>query len=98
MPYIKENHCRVCGYDHGYSPWGDDGCPDYCICDCCGAEAGNNDIEIGTIRGYREEWAKGGFTWGYRPRTKLYEWFDPKLKPDNWSFKEQCKNIPKEFQ
>ena len=81
-------YCRVCGLYHGYSPWGEDGeYPDYCICSCCGVEAGLGDETQKDTRWYRNYWLN----------EKKGEWWKPKDKPNDWNLDEQLKHIPKDF-
>ena len=76
--------CHICGYlDLEEAPWGDDGkSPSYNICDCCGVEFGYEDYQETTLLTYRNEWIQKGANW-----------FNPALKPDNWSLKQQLNNI-----
>ncbi|MFV0237432.1 MAG: hypothetical protein ACK5HU_02710 [Flavobacteriales bacterium] len=78
-----DTYCKVCGYDLQFFPWGKDGKnPSFDICDCCGVEFGNEDIDEKSIVEYRKEWISKG-----------KQWFDNKKEPDNWNFERQMKNI-----
>lgn len=84
---MASKNCRVCGYELDFFPWGEDNkIPSHEICDCCGTEFGYEDSTIVGIRKKRNEFISSGLNW-----------FDKKYKPDNWSFDEQLKNIPKEY-
>ena len=83
----ENSYCRVCGYQPGFLPWGDDGkSPTYEICACCGVEYGYEDCTIISVKAYREKWV-----------AEACVWFDRKLKPQNWIFKEQFENVPQNF-
>jgi hypothetical protein len=80
-------NCRVCGYDQGFEPWGEDGeTPTFDICDCCGVQFGYEDCNELYVNKFRQEWINNG--------TK---WFTPHDKPPGWSLEEQMKGIPDEF-
>lgn len=88
-PSIEKFHfCRVCGFDFVDTyPWGEDGKNStFEICDCCGTEAGYEDMTIPSIHTQREKWISSG-----------YVWFNPKMKPENWLVSEQLKNLPQEY-
>ena len=81
------NRCRVCGLDHGEPIWGETGhSPNYGICACCGTEFGYNDCTLEEIRERRAKWL-----------SNVEQWRWPKDKPVNWDYKEQMKNIPKQY-
>lgn len=85
QPYSHE--CRVCGYHTEEYPWGEDGkSPKYQICPCCGVQFGKEDIDLESIRTYRQKWQKKGG-----------KWFQKKEKPNDWNMDEQMGNIPEEF-
>lgn len=87
MSYEPDNHCRVCGLDHGYPKWGDDGrCPDFEICGCCGTEAGYEDYTIQSALLARKRWLEGGA-----------RWFDPRARPESWDLDTQMAQIPPVF-
>lgn len=65
------------------APWGMSvECPNYDICNCCGAEAGCDDWNIA----YRQQWLRRGAPW-----------FEERERPANWNLEEQLKNIPIKF-
>lgn len=58
--------CRVCGYDPGDPPWGDNGLdPSFEICSCCGVEWGYQDMKLEGVLKYRERWLGAGARWAY---------------------------------
>jgi hypothetical protein len=62
------------------------GFPSYDVCECCGYEYGNDDEPGNGLRGfsfeeYLENWMKEGCIW-----------FDPDLRPINWTIEEQRKD------
>lgn len=76
--------CQVCGLNQGFKPWGDQGdLPTFDICGCCGVQFGYEDCTLEGIKEFREKWLREGGNW-----------FSFKEKPQNWSLKEQMKNIP----
>ena len=76
--------CRVCGLDMGSHAWGGDENLSftYEICDCCGAEAGLNDIDIDAVKRYRKKWIEDGCPW-----------FFAAVKPDGWNLEKQMCQI-----
>ena len=75
--------CPVCGFDRlTEEPYDIDGNPSYEICNCCGFEFGFDDLKIINFEYYREKWIEKGTPW-----------FNVKLKPKNWSLKNQILNI-----
>ena len=79
----NEYVCRVCGYIN-YEITCEKGIyPTYNICPCCGVEFGYEDIDLASIRKYRENWINSGCNW----------FLDAGIKKD-WNFLEQLKNIP----
>jgi len=83
----NNSFCRVCGYELGSPPWGEDGySPSWEICSCCGTEFGYEDCTPMSARKKRQNWITNGM-----------RWFDEKAKPENWSFDDQSINIPNEF-
>ena len=79
--------CRICGLNHGYAIWGDDGkSPTHDICDCCGTEFGYEDCQLSAIRKNRQKWIEGGA-----------KWYNENQKPENWNLEDSLRNIPEEF-
>jgi len=75
--------CRLCGYDLGEPPWGEDGgSPTYLICDCCGGEAGLDDADPDAAARYRERWVREGA-----------RWFEPRSRPDGWDLEAQLRRV-----
>lgn len=88
MKTLRYHNCRVCGYYISNPPWGyDNQTPTYEICSCCGVEFGNEDYCLLSIIRYRKEWKEKGMPW-----------FERKLKPSNWSFEIQKREIPDKWQ
>lgn len=88
MTAPAETHCRVCGLDQGYPPWGDDGeTSSFDICSCCGTEAGYEDNSPAAARMNRQRWLATGA-----------QWFCPAERPADWDLQEQLKHIPPAFQ
>jgi hypothetical protein len=84
---VDSHRCRVCGLWSEDEPWGPDGrSPTYFICDCCGAEAGYEDVLPAAARTHREGWLARGAPW-----------FWPRAKPDDWDLDEQLRHVPEEF-
>lgn len=83
---MLENNCRVCGF-HTETPIRDeDNNATYEICSCCGVEFGYEDYTKESTLKYREKWINSSC-----------EWFESKLKPQDWNLDEQMKNINSEF-
>lgn len=80
-----ENRCRVCGWDFEELTR-PDGFPSYLICSCCGAEVGVDDIDLKTIRKYRQKWIDRGAPW-----------FSMKERPVKWSIQLQLESVPFEY-
>ena len=79
--------CRVCGAEQLDPPWGEDGqIPSYDICDCCGVEFGYEDMNLESIKRYRQKWLDSGANW-----------FRKKNKPESWFLDRQLQNIPKQY-
>ncbi|HFT8656195.1 MAG: hypothetical protein E7D37_04275 [Enterobacter cloacae] len=79
--------CRVCGAEQLDPPWGEDSqIPNYDICDCCGVEFGYEDMNLESIKRYRQKWLDSGANW-----------FRKKNKPESWSLDRQLQNIPKQY-
>lgn len=80
-------HCRVCGLDYDYSPWGPhEDAPDYGTCECCGAQFGVDDYSVPGVKNYRAKWlAAGG------------KWFYMKLQPANWNPETQLAQVPEQY-
>ena len=77
--------CHVCGYSKlEESPWINKKIPSHNICDCCGVEFGYEDCSENSIIAYRDKWMVNGASW-----------FNPKLKPKNWSLEQQLENLKK---
>ena len=84
---MHNNNCRVCGYLLDSPPWGDDGSsPTFEICPCCGVEFGYEDCTAQAAKNYRQGWIEEGA-----------EWFEAKLKPDDWNLHRQLAAIPSGF-
>lgn len=81
---MKKYICYVCGYPNlDEPPMGVDGkIPSFDICDCCGIQFGYEDKNEDSINKYREKWIKTGGKWLMKDSC-----------PQNWSMKEQLKNI-----
>lgn len=83
----KKFNCRVCGWDQGFEPWGEDGnTPTFDICDCCGVQFGYEDCNAMCVKKLRDQWIKNGA-----------KWVSPKSRPENWSLEDQLKHIPDEY-
>ena len=80
---FNKNLCRVCGWDQGEPPWGEDGkTPTFGICDCCGVEFGYQDALPEAAAGFRDIWlAKGA------------PWRDQAKKSSNWDLSVQLARI-----
>jgi len=79
-----ESHCRVCGHDQAYPPWGTDGkTPSHDICACCGTEFGYQDCTLKTVKERRRQWLARG-----------RKWVKEKERPLNWDWEKQLENIP----
>lgn len=76
--------CKVCGYNKlEYPQYLENGEPNFTICDCCGFEAGFDDLDQGmSIEEYRKKWVEEGA-----------KWFIPEKKPAEWNLEEQLRNI-----
>ncbi|MBI1353708.1 MAG: hypothetical protein GC160_05125 [Acidobacteria bacterium] len=84
MPLEPSHHCRVCGLDQGYPPWGEDGrSPDFTICSCCGTEFGYEDVSQASVSAMRLRWLDAGG-----------KWFRPMDQPENWDVTAQLKLVP----
>jgi hypothetical protein len=84
---MHNNNCRVCGFDYGSPPWGDDGqTPLWEYCPCCGTEFGYQDSTYAGVKRKRKEWIDGG-----------KKWLIESEKPHDWSFDKQIKNIPENY-
>lgn len=80
-----ETVCRVCGYDPEDLFW-EGSNPTYLICDCCGAEAGVDDLNPKVARRSRSEWLAGGCPW-----------FIPTMRPSMWNLSQQMARIRPDF-
>lgn len=78
--------CHICGLRQLNPPRDENGIPSWEICDCCGAQAGIDDIDINMIRINRVRWLNGGATW-----------VNPQYKPFYWDYKMQLEDISPEF-
>ncbi|HVH33324.1 MAG TPA: hypothetical protein VM847_04340 [Tahibacter sp.] len=79
--------CRVCGRIYEEPPWGADGkTAIFEICPCCGVEFGYEDSLPESVRRYRAIWLAGGANW-----------FEPKLRPENWSLETQLAQVAPQF-
>lgn len=66
--------CRICGLLQDDLPWGkDDNDPTYELCGCCGAVFGIDDLDLDSIRKYRNDWVLGGHKWN-REQEKPEDW------------------------
>ena len=81
-----ETVCRVCGYEDGDVRWDDFDCPNYVICDSCGAESGYEDTLLKAVRAHRQRWLQAGAPWWGR-----------KVPPAGWQAPEQLKRVPMEW-
>ncbi|TGE23760.1 hypothetical protein E5K00_00670 [Hymenobacter aquaticus] len=80
-------HCRVCGLDYDYSPWGpNDDAPDYGTCECCGVQFGTDDYSVETARAFRRQWLNAGA-----------KWFYVNMQPADWQLETQLTQIPERF-
>lgn len=60
-------YCRVCGYEPGLAPWGEDGIsPSWEICACCGVEFGYEDATAAGVVSHRARWLADGGLWADR--------------------------------
>jgi len=76
--------CKVCGYEGlEYPQYLENGEPNFTICDCCGFEAGYDDLDQGlTIEEYRKRWLESNA-----------QWHIPSKRPTNWDLKKQLQRI-----
>ena len=81
----KEYICRVCGYVYDEPVWVN-GHGTFDMCLCCGVTFGYQDCLLKAIVKYRAEWIQNNCSWSF-----------PKLRPEDWSFAEQYKNVPEKF-
>lgn len=80
---MRKYVCLVCGYPGLEEPPRlENGMPSFDICECCGVQFGYEDCTEERILEYRKKWIKSEG-----------EWFSKESKPDNWSMKQQLKNI-----
>ncbi|MRX33220.1 hypothetical protein GJR93_09365 [Aminobacter sp. MDW-2] len=82
--------CRVCGFDnYPDAPWGADGhMPSNEICPCCGVEFGyDDDGGPDFLSRRRKHWVV----------ANECRWAMPKLKPAQWSAKNQLLSVPVRF-
>lgn len=62
-----EGCCRVCGYQPGTEPWGEDGTvASFDLCACCGVEFGYQDSLPEGARRFRGRWLASGAQWSDR--------------------------------
>lgn len=83
---MKDYICRICGFNNYPDKYWENDLPSYIICPCCGCEAGNEDYTIGSAKEHRAIWFE-----------KKELWFNLSLKPSNWDFSEQLRNIPEKY-
>ena len=78
------NICKVCGYDGlEYPQYLESGEANFTICECCGFEAGYDDLDQGlTFDDYRKNWLESGA-----------KWFNENKKPENWDVSKQLQKI-----
>ena len=77
-------YCRVCGYESGDRPWGDDGhLPSFDMCPCCGVEWGYEDNGLFSTERYRNLWIEKGAPW-----------FSRHIQSDSLSFDERMRRSP----
>ena len=89
MPNNPLHCCRVCGLDHEYFIWGQDGkSPTFDICECCGVEFGYGDTSVQNCIDIRKHWIE----------VENAKWRDHKLKPEGWNLEQQLRQIPNKFQ
>lgn len=74
---MQISHCPVCGLSWEESVDYKSVRNSFDICQCCGCEYGYDDTSS-----YREDWIESGAPW-----------FDPNLKPKDWDWEKQLKNI-----
>ena len=82
---IKKHYtCPVCGFDRlREPPYGPANEPSYEICRCCGFEFGfDGENSIIIFSEFRQRWIDAGVPW-----------FISTLKPKNWDYQKQLKNI-----
>ena len=85
---MHSNNCRVCGLAIDEPPWGiDDQTPTFNYCDCCATQFGYQDCTLKAIKNQRERWLISGKVWS-----------NEKVKPKDWSFDKQKRQIPKKYQ
>jgi hypothetical protein len=82
----NETACRICGLDSYDGLWDSTGAPSHLICDCCGGEAGVDDINVRAVRRYRASWL-----------SRATDWSEPKAKPSDWDPKLQSRNVPQKY-
>jgi len=79
--------CRICWFKNEDKPWWDDGkSPTFCFCPCCWVEFWYQDGCSKAIKMYRKRWIE-----------EWMPWFKEEKKPENWSLKEQIKEVPEEY-
>jgi hypothetical protein len=80
--------CRVCGLSQAEPQYGETGdCPTYNFCACCGVMFGYGDTDPDNCRSIRKDWI----------RNENFKWDATKLKPADWNWEEQKKQIPPDF-
>jgi hypothetical protein len=76
--------CPVCGFEGLTEPPFDmNNDPSFEVCSCCGFEFGfDGENNPERFMEYRKHWISEGTPW-----------FNAKLKPNDWDYKEQLKNV-----
>jgi len=79
---MSQKHvCPVCGFNELKEPvFGVNQEPSFEICPCCGFEFGFDDRD--SYDDFRRSWIEAGA-----------EWFVLELKPKNWDYNKQLKNL-----
>ncbi len=84
LAYKKTSYnCRVCGFNQGFEPWGEDGrAPTFDTCKCCVVQFGLEDCNISDVKQLRKRWLRN-ITTGDSFKSLLLE--------------EQMRGIPEEY-
>lgn len=87
---IEELNCRVCGFEYEEDPpWqrvDGDWYANYEVCACCNVQFGYEDTSLSSVKAFRDKWVSDGANFHYK-----------NLKPKNWSYEEQLKNVPEQW-